>query len=233
MDAQASTTCCDPAEDGLTDLPLVNHGGWDFFLARGNRPLGLVLIHEIFGYNENIETVAKDLAAAGFTTAAIDLYRGKRASTLEEGSKLRGEVTKEVLDDGISKGLELVRKDAAIRRVGTMGFCMGGGFALQSACDLGLGFCVDYYGLILDEEDTSKLVGPVLVILASEDARVTPWAFQKFLPAAMRHKKRVEVQLYPNARHAFHRPDWEGHNPEAAKDAWEKTIRFLSQLAEG
>lgn len=201
-------------------------------MARGSKPLGLVLIHEIFGYNEYIETVAQNLAAAGFTTAAIDLYKGKKANTIEEGFKMRSEVSKERLADGISNGLALLR-DSGAKKVGTMGFCMGGGFALQAACDLSLGFCVDYYGTMEDEQEASKLAGPVLLVLGSDDERVTPWAFQKFLPAAMKYKKRVEVQLYPNARHAFHRPGWDGHNPEATKDAWDKTIRFLSQLTEG
>lgn len=199
-------------------------------MARGKSPLGLVLIHEIFGYNDYNEAVAKNLAGAGFNAASIDLFRGKKAATLEEGFKLRSAVTKEVLSDGVSQGVELLRREAGAKKVGTMGFCMGGGFALQAACDLGLDFAVDYYGMIENEQDASKLAGPVLMILASEDERVTPWAFQKFLPAAMRYKKRVEVQLYPNARHAFHRPNWEGHNPEAANDAWDKTIRFLSQV---
>jgi dienelactone hydrolase len=47
---------------------------------------------------------------------------------------------------------------------------------------------------------------------------------------AMRYEKRIEVQLYPNAMHTFHRSGWEGHNPEAAKDAWEKTTRFPLQI---
>ena len=214
-------------------MTITNHGGWNFYLARGKGPVGLVLIHEIFGYNNYMENVADDLARAGCTTAAIDLFRGTKATTLEEGMKLRAGVTKEVLADGVSKGLELVREESRASKLGTMGFCMGGGFALQAACDLGLGFCIDYYGSMENEQDASKLAGPVLLILASEDARVTPWAFQKFLPAATQYKKRVEVQLYPNARHAFHRPGWEGHNPEATKDAWDKTTRFLSKLAEG
>jgi carboxymethylenebutenolidase len=214
-------------------MTLTAQGGWNFYLARGRGPVGLVLIHEIFGYNEYIETVANDLAKAGFTTAAIDLFRGVKATTLEEGFKLRTGVTKEVLSDGISKGLDLIRKETGASKLGTMGFCMGGGFALQAACDLGLGFSIDYYGMMENEQDASRLAGPVLMVLASEDERVTPWAFQKFLPAAMKYKKRVEVQLYPNARHAFHRPGWEGHNPEATRDAWDKTTRFLSKLAVG
>jgi carboxymethylenebutenolidase len=213
-------------------LSLKQFSGWEFFLAKGTKPVGLVVIHEIYGYDTYVESVATELSSSGFTAAAIDLFRGKRATGLDEGMKLRTSVTKEILSDGISRGVEMIRKETGARRFGTLGFCMGGGFALQAACDLGLDFCVDFYGSIPNESDVSGLKGPVLLILGSEDERVTPWAMEKFLPAAKQYKKRVEVQLYPNARHAFHRPGWEGHNPEAAKDAWDKTVRFLSQLAQ-
>ena len=199
-------------------------------MAKGDSRVGLVLIHEIFGYNPYTETTATQLGGAGVSAAAVDLFRGQKATSLEEGMRLRGEVTKEVLADGVRNGVELLRKEAKVSRVGTMGFCMGGGFALQAACDLGLDFAVDFYGMIQDEADTAKLKGPVLLILGSEDARITPWAFERFLPAAMKHKKRVEVELYPNCRHAFHRPGGEAHNPEAAADAWDKTLRFLGQF---
>ena len=81
--------------------------------------------------------------------------------------------------------------------------------------------------MIEDAEKVKGLRGPIVLMLASEDERVTPWAFQHLLPAATKHEKRVDVHLYPNSRHAFHRPNWEGHNAEAANDAWQKTLLFL------
>ena len=211
-------------------MSLTNYGDWKFFLAEGDSRVGVVLIHEIFGYDSYVEDVARKLASAGYTTAAIDLFRGKHPRTLEEGHQTREALSNEQLADGILKGTDLMRRETAARKIGSMGFCMGGGVALQSACDLGLDFCVDYYGSVQDEKCISRLAGPVLLILGSEDQRITPWAFQKFLPAATKYNKRVETHLYPNARHAFHRPGWEEYNPEAAADAWDKTLRFLSQL---
>ena len=209
---------------------MTDYKGWTFSLSKGSRPVGLVAIHEIFGYDGYVESVAANLSSAGYSAAAIDLFQGKKASTLEEGMKLKAAVTREKLSDGLSKGVELLRKEAGAEKVGALGFCMGGGFALQAACDLGLDFCVDFYGSIENQEDVSKLKGPVLLILGSEDQRVTPWAFERLLPASSKHRQRVEVQLYPNAKHAFHRPGWEGHNPVAARDAWERTLGFLSRL---
>lgn len=212
-------------------MSTVNKDGWEFFLKKGGSGVGVVVVHEIFGLNPYTETVATKLSEAGHSAAAIDLFRGKKAATLEEGYALRQSLTKAQVNEGIAKGIELLKESGA-RRVGAMGFCMGGGVALQAGCDLGLDFSIDYYGVIENEEDVSKLKGPVLVILGSDDERVTPWAFQKMLPAAMKHKKRVELELYPNARHAFHRPGWEGYNAAAAQDAWDKTLRFLAQAGQ-
>lgn len=111
-----------------------------------------------------------------------------------------------------------------------MGFCVEGGFALIGACNLDFDFCIDYYGMTQDADDIARLNGPVLLILAGEDERINPCAYQTFLPAAMKYQKRVDLHLYPKAKHAFHRPNWEGSNPEAAKDAWSKTLQFLSQF---
>ncbi len=208
----------------------VKKGEWNFFLSKGDKPVGVVVIHEIFGFNPYLESVVNNFSKDGFSAVAVDLYRGKVASSIEEGMKLRGSVSRADLLDGLSTGMELLRREAGSKRIGFMGFCMGGGFALQGACDLGADFVVDYYGMIENEEDVAKLKGPALLVLAGEDERINPWVFQKLLPAAMKHKKRVELQLYPGARHGFHRPVWEGHNPAAAADAWEKTIHFISQL---
>ena len=213
-------------------MSMTSLNGWNFFLAKGEKKVGLVVVHEIFGLNEYTEGVASDLAKAGYSAAAIDLFRGAKAKSLDEGMRLREAVTRDALDEGMSAGADLLKRQAGAEVVGSLGFCMGGGFALQAACDLGLDFCVDYYGQIQDAEDAARLKGPTLLVLGSDDPRVTPWAFERFLPSATRHKKRVEVELYPNAKHAFHRPGGEAYNPQAAADAWEKTLRFLSQFRE-
>jgi carboxymethylenebutenolidase len=209
----------------------VEMDGWASWLHHGTSKVAVVLVHEIFGHDEYIETVAADLAKEGFWAAAIDLYRGKHASTLEEGFKLRSSLTPE----DATSAVQAASKILAVRigkgaKVGSMGFCMGGGFALLGACRLPLAFCVDYYGMIENVDEVRDVTGPIQLYLASEDARITPWAYQQFLPAATKYKKRVDLQLYPNTQHAFHRPNWDGHDPKAAEDAWSRTVRFLSEF---
>jgi carboxymethylenebutenolidase len=211
--------------------PKVTSGGWDFRLHPASSKVGIVLVHEIFGFDQYVDSVAAQLAQAGFSVAAVDLYRGKLASSVEEGFKLRSALKEQEVLDALGSGLQLlVQKIGQDAKVGSMGFCMGGAFALLGACNLNVAFCVDYYGMIENVEQVKGVKGPIQLMLASEDERVTPWAYQHFLPAATKYKKRVDVHLYPNAQHAFHRPNWEGHNAEAAKDAWGKTLTFISQF---
>ena len=188
-------------------------------------------MHEVFGFDSYIESVANDLAEAGFWGAAVDLYRGKHAESLEEAFSLRSSLKEPEILEALQSGLRLLKEQMPSgTKVGSMGFCMGGGFALLGACNLDFDFCVDYYGLIEDADRVRGVKGPIQLILASEDERITPWAYQKFLPAATKYKKRVDIHLYPNVFHAFHRPNSERHNADAARDAWTKTLNFLSQF---
>jgi carboxymethylenebutenolidase len=210
----------------------VKSGPWDYLIYLGGSKVGVVLVHEILGFDEYIDSVAARLSQTGASVAAVDLYRGKHASSLEEGFKFRSALTEEEVLEALGSGLDLLKeRTGSDVKVGSMGFCMGGGLALLGACNLSMAFCVDYYGMIESVDQVRGIKGPIQFILASEDERVTPWAYQKFLPAATKYKKRVDVHLYPNTKHAFHRPNWEGHNAEAAKDAWDKTINFLSPFA--
>jgi dienelactone hydrolase len=77
----------------------------------------------------------------------------------------------------------------------------------------------------------------VLLILASEDDRINPWAYGQLLPKLDEHRKRAEVQLYPAVVHPFHRPDWitspfsgvKSYDPAAAADAWSRAVRFIRE----
>ncbi len=210
---------------------MMKQNGWEFYVTEGKHRVGLVLVHEIFGLNDYARSVADQLSQNGYFVAAIDVFRGAKPSSLEEGRKIRKSLSKEEALDGLRNGQKLLReKMPGGSKVGTMGFCMGGGFALLGASNLDFDFCIDYYGIIQRVEEAAGRRGPVQLILGSEDERVNTWAFQTFLPAAVKFKKRIDMHLYPNARHAFHRPNWEGYNPVAAEDAWSKTLLFLAQF---
>ncbi len=204
--------------------------GWNAYVVKGASDLGIVVVHEILGFNDYLRSVSDALAAKGYSAAAIDLFKGKKPATLEEGFAIRKSLTADQTLGAIRAAITMLKQKGA-KKFGTMGFCMGGGFALLGACHLDdVTFCVDYYGSIENADDAKGLKGPLLLILASEDTRITPWAYSSLLPAATNLKKRVEVQLYPNAKHAFHNPTGASYNREAAEDSWQRTLDFLSRV---
>jgi hypothetical protein len=87
---------------------------------------------------------------------------------------------------------------------------------------------VDFYGSVEDAKDIERLKGPLLPLLAPRDERMSPWAFQGLLTAAMKYEKGFEVHIYPNTLHAFHRPRRPSHNGQAALDAWRRVLDFLA-----
>jgi carboxymethylenebutenolidase len=203
---------------------------WNAYVNNANSDMGVVLLHEIWGFTDYIKSVADQLGLRGCSAAAIDLFKGKKPNTIEEGSKIRNSLRREEdILGGIKAGIQLL-KNRGVKRIGTFGFCMGGGFALLGACNIGeISFCVNFYGGIDDPEEIEKLKGPMILILASEDPRLNNWAFTRLLPSGAKYNKRIEVQLYPKVKHAFHRRGGENYNEEAANDAWERAIVFLER----
>jgi carboxymethylenebutenolidase len=194
--------------------------------------LGVVVVHEVFGRTEYVASVARALGAAGFPAATVDLYAGEVAATAEEAFALRDALTPdEVLTKMEDARAAVQRRLVRRARVGALGFGTGGGYALLAACHRRFDFAVDYYGRIDRADDVQGLQGPVLLILASEDDRVTPWAFSELLPAARAARQRVSVELYPNVRPAFHRPGGEGYDEATAAQAWKRTLGFLVEQA--
>jgi len=192
---------------------------------------GVVLVHDIYGRGPYIRSVAEALGMAGIATAQVDLFGGELPANLEEGMRLREAIVESAALDALEEArVALAARLTGPKRVGTLGFCMGGGIALLGACQRPFDFAVDFYGRMERADDVAGLRGPLLVLLGSEDERITPWAFTELLPAANRAKKRVSVELFPGARHAFHRPGWEGHDPAAAAEAWRRTLAFLAEL---
>ncbi len=206
----------------------IEAGGWSYELYEGRVPVGIVLVHQIMGLTEYERSVAEALSKEGYWVVLVDLFRGKHPKDFKEGQFVRDSLKEEEILECIGGGQHILRERYGSGSLtGTMGFCMGGGYALLGACHLDFEFCVDYYGMIMDADAVESLRGPTILMLGSEDQRVTPWAFSQLLPAMQRRKKRIDAHLYPNAGHAFHMPGAAGYSEAAAKDAWDKTLHFL------
>ena len=190
----------------------------------------VILIQEWWGINGHVRDLAGRYAKEGYLCVAPDLFRGKVAQDAEEASRLMHELA---MDDGmetIKRALEETKRAYGTERIGITGYCMGGTFALQAACEVEtLRAAAPFYGDIPDEETLRRLKVPTLFIAGARDNWITPEKVEGLIEAARKYDLPVEVVSY-DADHAFFndtRP--EVYNREAATDAWRRVLTLFGE----
>jgi carboxymethylenebutenolidase len=202
-------------------------------LAAGPLP-GVIVIHEWWGLNDNIRRMAERLAGEGYAALAVDLYGGEVADAPERARQLARSSMERApaLQDNLRQARDYLAREAKAPRIGTIGWCFGGGWSLNTAETLGdrIDAAVVYYGrLTNDPERLGRIEAPILGIFGSEDRGVTVESVREFESALRALGKPVEVHVYEGADHAFANPSGTRYNAEAAADAWQKTMAFLRE----
>jgi carboxymethylenebutenolidase len=193
----------------------------------------VVLIQEWWGINDHIRDLAGRYAEQGYLCIAPDLYRGKLARHPGEAAQLMQALA---LEDGIETIREAIaetNRAYSVQKFGITGYCMGGTFALRSACEIDeLAAAAPFYGDIPEEGALKKLSVPTLFIAGARDAWINEAKVNQLLEATRKYNLPVEVVTY-DADHAFFndtRP--EVYNAEAAADAWRRVLDlFRKHLA--
>lgn len=209
------------------------------YLPQGPGPHpALVVIHEWWGLNDWIKQEASGYAARGYVALAVDLYRGKTADNPETAHELmRGLPQDQGVRDLTSavKYLES-RKDVARDRIGAVGWCMGGGFALQLAINAPTlkAVAINYGALATDKSDLSRIHAAVLGNFGGKDQGIPPEAVHSFEAAMKGLGKPVDVKIYPDAGHAFENPNNKaGYRADDASDAMARMDRFFKEQLGG
>jgi carboxymethylenebutenolidase len=117
-------------------------------------------------------------------------------------------------------------------KIGVVGFCMGGGNALKTACLFGndVQACSMFYGRIPDLKLLEGLEAPVIGNFGGEDKNITEWAIHELRPAMQNMNKSLNMKVYPGAPHAFASHNMANrYKPEAAEDAWDRTYAFFGR----
>jgi carboxymethylenebutenolidase len=202
--------------------------------AKPGRYPALIVIHEWWGLNDWVKEQTVKLAEQGFVALAVDLYRGKVATTVDEAHELsRGLANDRAISDLNAAFAYLqTRKDVDRDRIGSVGWCMGGGFSIQLAIHQPrLRACVVNYGALpTDPSDMQEILAPVLGNFGAVDKGITPDDVHAFEKAMQTQGKYVDLKIYDGAGHAFENPNnTNGYRPEAAADAWKRTVDFLSK----
>ena len=199
----------------------------------GRHP-ALVVIHEWWGLNDWVKEQARKFADQGYLALAPDLYRGKVAS--DPG--LAHELSRGLPQDQAVRDLKAAfdylasRPDVRHDKIGSVGWCMGGGYSLLLAVnEPKLAACVVNYGSMPTDKDAiQRIQAPVLGNFGAEDHGITPAAVQAFEGTMKAEGKSIDVKEYDGAGHAFENPNNKaGYREAAANDAWARTLAFLDR----
>jgi carboxymethylenebutenolidase len=196
----------------------------------------LIVIHEWWGMNDWVKEQASKLADQGYESLAIDLYRGKVATTPDMAHELMRGVPEDRAKRDLHAAFEFLQSQPNVKkdRIGAIGWCMGGGYALDVALqEPTLAADVINYGhLVTDPASIQKINAPVLGLFGALDQGITPDDVHKFEAAMKQAGKKVEIKIYDDAGHAFENPDNKnkpGYRPDDAADAWKRTAAFLAE----
>jgi carboxymethylenebutenolidase len=207
------------------------------FLAVPEKPgryPALVVIHEWWGLTDWVKAQTQKLAEEGYIALAPDLYRGQVTADPEVAHELMRGLPQDraVSDLKAAFAYLATRKDVDHDHIGSIGWCMGGGFSLQLAIhEPRLAACVVNYGALpTDPTDMQQIGAPILGSFGADDRGITPADVEAFEKSMNGMRRRIDLKVYAGAGHGFENStNTAGYRPEAAADAWARTLAFLNK----
>jgi carboxymethylenebutenolidase len=205
------------------------------YLPQGAGPHpALILIHEWWGLNDWVKQQAAGYAAKGYVTLAVDLYRGKVATTPDLAHELSRGLPQDQGVRDLTAAMTYLegRKDVARDRIGAVGWCMGGGYALQLAIAAPAlkAVAINYGSLATDKAALAQIHAAVLGNFGGQDHGITPESVHAFEAAMQALGKPVDAKIYPQAGHAFENStNQAGYRAEDAQDAFARMDRFFAE----
>ncbi len=214
-----------------------HYSGYLVLPPTGSGP-GLLLFQEIFGVNPHIRAMARQLAMDGFVVLAPDIFwrqtprveLGYEGEERQLGITMAGKLQPaELLSDIQAAAAALrARPETAGRKIGAIGYCLGGRLAFNAAAVAGLDAAVAYYGGGIHNqlEMAERIACPVQFHYAEQDDHI-PLAAVEQVRAAM--GSRGEVHIYPGAHHGFNCWARASYHAPSAALAHGRTLQFLAQ----
>lgn len=193
----------------------------------------LVVIHEWWGLNDWVKEQASKLADQGYVSLAVDLYRGKVATTPDMAHELMRGVPEDRAKRDLHAAVEFLKSQPNVKkdRIGAIGWCMGGGYALDVALqepDLAA-VVINYGHLATDPDALKKINAAILGLFGGQDRGIPPEDVKKFGATLDQMGKKIDIKIYDDAGHAFENPNNnDGYRAADAADAWKRTVDFLA-----
>jgi len=200
----------------------------------GGKHPAIIVIHEWWGLNDWVKEQAQKYAAQGYVALAVDLYRGQVGTTPDEAHILmRG-----LPDDRGLRDLEAAfsylasRPDVEANKIGSIGWCMGGGWSIKLAEDQPklAAFVVNYGSLPTDPAIIAKIRAPMLGNFGADDKGIPPESVHAFETAIKADGKDPDIKIYDGAGHAYQNPNIkDGYRAEATADSEKRITAFFAK----
>jgi carboxymethylenebutenolidase len=194
-------------------------GVMDSFFAKpdGEGPFpGVIVIHEIFGLNDNIRQITREFAEQGYAALAVDLFSNRnRAICMTQifyGMLFRP-LDNSMLAD-LNSAFNFLKQEQGVdaNRIGAVGFCMGGAYALQMAVTAkGMKAASVFYGANPKPLDVVAQACPIMG--SYPDNYNVPH----------------DIKIYDNTQHSFYSQQRTPFEVEASKDAWQRMLNFFGE----
>jgi carboxymethylenebutenolidase len=194
----------------------------------------VIVIHEWWGLNDWMKEQASKLADQGYEALAIDLYRGKVATTPDEAHEIMRGVPEDRAKRDLKAAFDYLAAQSSVKkdRIGAIGWCMGGGYSLDVALDEPTlaADVVNYGHLATDADAIGKIHAPILGLFGAQDHGISPDDVHKFEAAMKKAGKQIDVKIYDDAGHGFENPNnKDGYRAADTADAGKRIADFLAQ----
>jgi carboxymethylenebutenolidase len=205
----------------------------------------VIVLMEAFGVNSHIKDICRRLAREGYVALAPDMYHrtGDMLTYAYDDPKRReafSAMTNEGIEADIDESLAHLGRmpEVDAGRIGTVGFCVGGFMSFLAACRTDVATAVCFYGGgIVNRREGLKLEPllteaanikvPVLMLFGERDTSIPPSDVEAIRSRLAMQPREHEVVVYPGAEHGFNCDERPSFNPDAAADAWSRTILWL------
>ncbi len=221
------------AAEGLTEVTTTTMDGREVtaYVAMPEQTPApaVLLIHEWWGLNDQIKSMAAEFAKEGYIGLAVDLYGGAVAADPEEARGLMQAVDAAQATGTLVAWIDWLKDHGdSTGKVATVGWCFGGGWSLNASLAEPVDATVVYYGRVnKDQGELASLESPVLGHFATQDKFINREMVEGFETEMTEAGKSFTTYWY-EADHAFANPTGARYDQEDAALAWERTKAFLA-----
>jgi carboxymethylenebutenolidase len=194
---------------------------------------GIVVIHEAYGLNDNIKDVCKRFAEVGYAALGVDLFSGHGNQTVCMARLFAGMLFNSQNHLGIKDlkaALDYFSNQPYVdkNRLGAIGFCMGGSFAIAwASADSRLKAIAPYYAMNPRPAEAVARLCPV--IGSYPDPDFTTNAGRTLDLKLDDYKIAHDIKVYPGAKHSFFNDRGPNYNESAATDSWSRVMAFFKE----